>query len=175
MPLPRIVDLTISVVFCFLYGHNFIKDQHQSGTVECERESEFAVNPEVAVPVSRPALRATQVGTAVTPTPTSLSLFVSSVSQTASSSSSPTGTSSPSASATPSNDDNALSAGAKAGIAIGAVFAVIAVAATGYLFYRNHRKIKELEARAYPQELNVEPKTVSTEYCRHDYQPVPPS
>ncbi|KAF9695982.1 hypothetical protein EKO04_006043 [Ascochyta lentis] len=120
------------------------------------------------------ARRATQVGTTATPTPTSLSSAMSLVSQTASSSSSPTATSS-SSPATPSANDNGLSTGAKAGIAIGAIFAVVAVAAIGYLFYRNHRKLRELESRAYPQERNVEPKTAATEYYRQDYQPVPPS
>ena len=83
--------------------------------------------------------------------------------------------SSPSASAAPSTGDNGLSTGAKAGIAIGAVFGVMAIAAVGYLFYRNHRKLKELESRAYPQESHVEPKTAATEYYRQDHQSVPPS
>jgi hypothetical protein len=119
--------------------------------------------------------RATQIGTTAVATPTSLSTTTSSASQTASSSSSPTTTSSSSASATPSNENNGLSTGAKAGIAIGAVSAVILAAAIAYLFYRNHRKIKELEARAYAQEVAVEPKAAPTEYYRQDYQPVPPT
>jgi hypothetical protein len=119
--------------------------------------------------------RATQVGTAPTPTSLSHSSTVSSVSQTASSSSSPTVIASSSASAAPSTGGDGLSTGAKAGIAIGAVFAVVAIAALGYLFYRNHRKLKELESRAHTQELNVEPKAATTEYYRQDYQPVPPS
>lgn len=121
------------------------------------------------------ARRATQVGTTTTPTSSSLSSITSSVSQTGSSSSSPTATSSPSASGAPATDGSGLSTGAKAGIAIGAVFAVIATAAIGFLFYRNHRKLKELESRAYPQELHVEPKGPATEYYRQDYQPVPPT
>lgn len=121
--------------------------------------------------------RATQVGTTATPTPTSLSSVVSSSSQTAPSSSSLTASSSPSASASaePSSNNNGLSTGAKAGIAIGAVFAAVAIAAIAYLFYRNHRKIKELEARARPQDLSVEPKATPTEYYGQEYQPVPPS
>jgi hypothetical protein len=119
--------------------------------------------------------RATQIGTTAVATPTSLSTITSSASQTGSVSSSPTATSSPSASATPPNNNNGLSTGAKAGIAIGAVFAVIAAAAIAYLFYRNHRKIKELEARAYPQEVVVESKAAPTEYYRQDHQPVPPT
>lgn len=119
--------------------------------------------------------RATQIGTMATPTSTFLSTATSSVSQTASSSSSPAATSSPTASAAPKADGNGLSTGAKAGIAIGGLFAAIAIVTIGCIFYRNHRKIKELKARAYPQELNVEPKTAATEYYRQTYQPVPPS
>lgn len=119
--------------------------------------------------------RATQIQTVASSTPTSLSSVVSTSSQPASPSSSPTTDPSSSASAEPSSDDNSLSAGAKAGIAIGAVVAAVAFAAVGYLFYRNHRKIKELEARAQAQGLNVEPKTAPTEYYRQEYQPVPPS
>lgn len=52
---------------------------------------------------------------------------------------------------------------------------MIAAAAIAYLFYRNHRKIKELEARAYPQEVVVESKAAPTEYYRQDHQPVPPT
>ncbi|KZM22783.1 hypothetical protein ST47_g6047 [Ascochyta rabiei] len=121
------------------------------------------------------ARRATQVGSIVTPTSTSLSLAVSSISHTASSSSSPTATSSPSASVAPPAGDNGLSTGAKAGIAMVAIFAVIALAAIGYLFYRNHRKLKELVLRIPSRIQDLEPKNVATEYYRQDYQPVPPS
>jgi hypothetical protein len=119
--------------------------------------------------------RATQIGSTAVPAPTSMSTFTGSASQTASSPSSPTAISSSSASAVPSSNNNGLSTGAKAGIAIGAVFAVIAAAAIAYLFYRNHRKIKELEAGAQPQEVHVEPKTAPIEYYRQDYQAVAPA
>lgn len=119
--------------------------------------------------------RATQIGATATSTPTSLSTITSSGSQTASSSISTIATSSSTASAAPTTGGSGLSTGAKAGIAIGAIFAVIAIAAVGYLVYRYHRKIKELEARPYPQEMNVEPKIAATEYYRQDYQPVPPT
>ena len=52
---------------------------------------------------------------------------------------------------------------------------MILAAAIAYLFYRNHRKIKELEARVHPQEVSVEPKAVPIEYYKQDYQPVPPT
>ncbi|KAH6615005.1 hypothetical protein C7974DRAFT_379896 [Boeremia exigua] len=113
--------------------------------------------------------RATQISTTV-PTSTSSSSVTSTVSQTASS-----GTATNSISPPPSVAKDGLSTGAKAGIAIGAVFAVIALAAVGYLFYRNHRRIKELEARSLPQGTDTEPKATPTEYYRQNYQPVPPS
>lgn len=110
------------------------------------------------------ARRTTQVGTAATTTPTGLSSGVSSTSQTASS------TSSPSAASSLSNGSGGLSTGAKAGIAIGAVIAALAFAAVSYLFYRNHRKLKELESRTFVQDLTVEPKTAASDCYRQDYQ-----
>ena len=48
---------------------------------------------------------------------------------------------------TSSSDSTGLSTGAKAGIGAGIGVSALLVAAAAYLFYRNHRKLKDLNAR----------------------------
>jgi hypothetical protein len=146
-------------------------NEEQQGIVGPYMNITSRANEQVATTFGR---RATQVGSTATPTPSSFSTTVSSVSQTISSGA-PTATRSAAATAEPSTGGKGLSTGAKAGIAIGAIFAVFAIAGLGFLFYRNHRKLKELESRVYPQEMTVEPKTATSDHYRQDYQPVPPS
>lgn len=63
------------------------------------------------------------------------------------SSAAPTSTSTDPTATGPTGDDGGLSTGAKAGIGVGVGVGAILVAAAAYLFYRNHRKMKDLNAR----------------------------
>ncbi|PSN75661.1 hypothetical protein BS50DRAFT_628815 [Corynespora cassiicola Philippines] len=53
----------------------------------------------------------------------------------------------PSETPTGNSESDVLTSGAKAGIVVGATLGAVAIGGLGYLFYRNRRKLKELESR----------------------------
>ena len=73
----------------------------------------------------------------------------------------------PSETPTGNSESDVLTSGAKAGIAVGATLGAVAIGGLGYLFYRNRRKLKELESRIVqsgPQD-DMEYKPVYAEYA----------
>ncbi|KAH6860610.1 hypothetical protein BKA58DRAFT_36730 [Alternaria rosae] len=102
----------------------------------------------------------TETSSSSTPTPTPSTTPISSPASTVPSApSTPTPTGPIDTTATGADNSGGLSAGAKAGIGAGVAVGALLVAVAAYVFYRNHRKMKDMNTR-----MSYQPEAEAQQY-----------